>query len=84
MKRSTMVGHIAEALLNAPHLFGGDKDEREAVREHTKMARLKLAHHALKEAEDKGMVPPSFEPAVIQDEDGIPTVYAQMWQPEDH
>lgn len=56
MKRSEMVDHIAEKLLE---LYGGDKEECEEVRKETKMSRLKFAHKALQAAEEKGMTPPT-------------------------
>lgn len=58
MKRSEMLEDIAEKLLTTIGLFGGAEDEWEEVRKETKMYRLKLAHNALKAAEESGMLPP--------------------------
>jgi hypothetical protein len=58
MRRSEMVEAIAEKLLVEAHIFDGDLAECEEVREQTKMYRLKVAHYALKAAEELGMLPP--------------------------
>lgn len=47
MKRSKLIEEIAEAMLQRPSTFGGDKQEREEVRESTKIHRLKMADTAL-------------------------------------
>lgn len=62
MRRSEVVTLLAEALLQSD-LYGGDTAEREEVREASKMSRLKIAHIAIKELENLGIIPPSiFDP----------------------
>jgi hypothetical protein len=56
-----MVNRIAEHLLLNTNLYGGDKEEREEVRDLTRMSRIKIAHEALKAAENEGMLPPFSE-----------------------
>ena len=65
MKRSEAVEALAEKLLSTKGLFGGAADEWEEVRESTKMYRIKIAHNALKAAEELGMLPPRTECHVL-------------------
>jgi hypothetical protein len=84
MKRSDMVEKIAEELLQM-HRYGGDKEEREEVRDTTKIERILWAHNALKAAEKFGMLPPE---ACIGDNYGTEEqplyleTYANEWEEE--
>lgn len=61
MRRSEAVEQIAEHLLINTNLYGGDNEERERVRDLTKMSRLRIAHHSLEAVENLGMLPPFCE-----------------------
>lgn len=68
-----MIEAIAEKLLI---MYGGDTEEREEVRETSKMGRLKAAKHALEAVLEAGMVPPPYLgdrktiAAVVNEENG--------------
>lgn len=90
MKRSEMVEHIAEQLLTSSNYFGGDREEQEEARDRTKMRRLKLAHLALKAAEEAGTLPPSYEGLIATgkkfdqstDQDRDTALFSNRWEPE--
>lgn len=93
MKRSDMILSIAEHLITGCNVFGGAQDERNEVRESTKMYRHKLAHEMLKWSEQLGMLPPDrpivieLEPPYVEHLPGVPMVAqienSNTWEPED-
>lgn len=85
MKRSEMVENIADALLK---LYGGDEEEREIVRDSTKMNRLRMAHIALQTVEKFDMLPPkrTIEEEKWVENDGVTykqgKIKNRSWDPE--